>query len=98
MTKMTKISALLTICAAALALSACEDHRSATDLPPGRYEKSSSSTDSNGTTTTRDNTTNVSVDAYGNKHAVTTTTTTKDPKGLFNKTTTATTREEVDER
>ncbi len=97
---MTKLSALLAVCVTTLALSACHTTptRSATDLPPGKYEKSTTSTDANGTTTTRDNTTNVTVDQYGNKHAVVKSDTTKDPKGLFNKTTTSSTREEVKER
>ena len=95
---MTKFSAVLAVSIATLALSACHTTSSATDLPPGKYEKTTSSTDANGTTTTRDNTTNVTVDQYGNKHAVVKSDTTRDPKGLFNKTTTSSTREEVQER
>lgn len=70
-----------------LALAACSAEQRATDLPPGSYEHSSSSKDANGTSYDTKKTTDVTVDEYGNKRAVVTTKTSKDPKGLFNKST-----------
>ena len=98
MTSFTKLS-VIAVFTAAFALSAChETHKSsAADLPPGKYEKSTTSTDANGTTITRDQETNVTVDEYGNKRAVVESKTTKDPKGLFNKTTTSS-KEVVEQR
>ncbi len=96
MTTITKLS-VLAVFAAALTLSACHETTPVTTLPPGKYEKTTSSTDANGTTVTRDRETNVTVDEYGNKRAVVESKTTKDPKGLFNKTTSST-KEVVDER
>lgn len=78
-----------------LGVSAC--HNNASDLPPGEYEKKTTSTDSRGTKTEREVNTNVTVDQYGNKRAVVETETTKDPRGLFNKET-STTREVIKER
>ena len=68
-------------------LSACAP--AATSLPPGEYEKTTTSTDANGTTTKRTSSTDVSVDADGKKRAVVESKTTKDPRGLFNKSTTS---------
>lgn len=70
----------------ATGLAGC--HSSPTDLPPGEYSKTSSSVDSNGTETKTTRNTTVLQDANGNKTAVVQSKTTKDPKGLFNKTTT----------
>jgi hypothetical protein len=58
-----------------------------TDLPPGKYESKTSSTDSNGTTTEQKKVTDVTVDEYGNKTTVIQSKTSKDPRGLFNKST-----------
>lgn len=69
----------------ACSIAACND--SALDKPPGTYEKSTSATDANGTRYDKTTTTDVSVDAQGKKRAVVKSKTTKDPKGLFNKTT-----------
>jgi outer membrane lipopolysaccharide assembly protein LptE/RlpB len=80
---------LLLIAGTALTLGACtHDNKSALDMPPGKYERTTSSTDANGTTTQNQTSTDVNVDQYGNKRAVVETQTTQDPKGLFNKTTT----------
>lgn len=76
----------LTILAASVALigvTACQS--SPADLPPGKYEKTSKSTNAAGTTTTKKSTTEVEVDRYGNKKATQETETTRDPEGLFNK-------------
>ena len=77
----------LTVLATVFALSACEPKR-ATDLPPGSYEKTTRTTNEQGTTTTHTSETDVYVDADGNKTAVVQSKTTEDPKGLFNKKTT----------
>jgi hypothetical protein len=69
-----------------LGVAACS-HNSAADLPPGKYQTSTSSKDANGTAVDKDVTTNVSVDQNGNKNVDTSTKTSVDPKGLFNKTT-----------
>ncbi len=84
---MKKSLACLTLSLAALSVSACTMTRSATDLPPGRYESSTKSVDNSGTATKKEATTNVYYDADGNKKATVDTKTTKDPKGLFNKST-----------
>jgi hypothetical protein len=85
MTKHTlTLVALLTT---AVSVSACMQD-SALNAPPGTYEKTTKSTDANGTTTKTDKSTEVYYDEYGNKKAVVKSKTTKDPKGLFNKTTT----------
>ncbi|MBY0406776.1 MAG: hypothetical protein K2Q01_03730 [Rickettsiales bacterium] len=73
----------------AFTASACtpEHHPSPTDLPPGEYKSVNKTTDSSGTITTTRDTTNVGVDAYGNKRAVVQKKKTTDPRGLFNKNT-----------
>lgn len=92
---------LLTLCAIAvtgLTVSACSTATSRpTDLAPGKYEKTTRSTDAYGTETTRKSSTNVDVDSSGNKSAVVKTETTKDPEGLFNKTTTSKTQSTYEE-
>ncbi len=76
--------------ASILALSACSS--SPTDLPPGEYHNSTKSTSADGTNYSSKTTTDVSQDRYGNKKATVTTKSTKDPDGLFNKSTTKTTK------
>jgi len=78
--------AVIVLAAAALNVAACA--RSPADLPPGKYESKTSSTDANNTTTERENSTTVGYDSYGNKKAVVDTKTSRDPPGLFNKSTT----------
>lgn len=68
------------------ALAACADD-AAIHRAPGKYESTTSSTDQYGTTTKREDTTDVSVDSSGRKKAVVKSKTTRDPKGLLNKTT-----------
>ena len=63
---------------------------------PGTYENESTNTDANGTTVTNKNVSDVTVDANGNKREVTTKKTTKDPKGLFNKTTSTSTTKKTE--
>lgn len=79
-------------------LSACSDiDGDNINLAPGKYEKSSSSTDAYGTTVKKETTTDVSMDEYGRKKAVVETKTTRDPEGLLNKRTSET-REVIQER
>lgn len=70
---------------AALTLCACTDTRTATDLPPGQYNRTTRSVDAAGTGHMDRETTTVSEDAYGNKTAVVSRKKTTDPRGLFNK-------------
>lgn len=81
------ILTVLILTAGAVGISAC-----AKTLPPGKYESSSSSTNAAGTKTTTDKETNVYYDEHGNKKATVKTETTRDPKGLFNKETTESTK------
>ncbi len=86
---------LSTVLAATLAVSACSSEQRAADLPPGKYQKTTRSTDAYGTTTERRDVTNVTVDEYGDKDATVESETTKDPKGLFNKKTVRKTKTNV---
>ncbi len=54
-------------------------------LPPGQYENQSSSVDAHGTARDEKTTTNVYYDKDGRKQTTVDRETTKDPKGLFNK-------------
>lgn len=81
---------LLTLSALSIVgLAACAETNT---LPPGKYESSSSHVSNDGTKTTVDKDTNVYYDRYGNKKTTVKTETTKDPKGLFNKEKTTTTK------
>jgi hypothetical protein len=82
--KLFTVMAVLTL---ALGLTACTENL--LDNPPGRYENSITFTDADGTTTERRSSTQIAVDEYGRRKAIVKSTTTKDPKGLFNKTTTS---------
>lgn len=90
MRRMISIGAITTI---ALSLGACMDIKNALDMPDGKSEKSSISTDANGTVTKRESSTETGLDADGNQQVITKTKTTNDPKGLFNKSTTSQTRQ-----
>jgi hypothetical protein len=79
------LSALLIV----MALSGCM-HNNAKDLPPGRYERSSTTVDSKGTARASESSTNVYYDENGHKKSTVDTKTSTDPKGLFNKSTTKT--------
>ena len=87
-TKLSIISAIIVT----VLLTGCIHENSALNLPSGKYQKDVSSTDVNGTTTEQKTSTDVSVDENGHKTAVVESKTTKDPKGLFNKTTTSQTK------
>ncbi len=71
---------------AILALSAC-----AKTLPPGEYSKTQKSTSADGTTVKKTTNTDVYYDANGNKRVTEEVETSKDPKGLMNKSTSKTT-------
>ena len=84
---MKKTLVLLSVMAAGLSVTACSYQSSALDKPPGKYEHTSSSTNANGTTVERKSTADVRYDANGNKIAVVKNKQTRDPPGLFNKST-----------
>lgn len=92
---LNKTFALTLAILAGFSVSACAQR--ATDLPPGKYESESKSTDEYGTTYKTKKVTDVEVDQYGNKKATVTTKSSKDPEGLFNKSTTQS-KTVVDER
>ncbi len=81
---------LMTLCATVALLSACQSYPET--LPPGEYSHTEKSTNSAGTATSKTTNTNVYVDETGNKKANQTTTTSTDPKGLFNKSTSTSTK------
>ena len=93
----TQLLALCAIAVTGLTVSACSTTSRPTDLAPGKYEKTTRSTDAYGTETTRKSSTNVDVDRNGNKSAVVKTETTRDPEGMFNKTTTSKTQSTYEE-
>ena len=74
-----------------LALGACHAN-SPTDLPPGEYSKTTEKRDADGTNVKQTTDTNVYYGNDGEKKAVKTTETTRDPEGLFNKSTTTKTK------
>ena len=90
---MTKtILTLTALSVVTLGLTACETVGWPTSKAPGTYKSSSESTSPNGTKTTTDQTTHVYRDPSGNKKAVVETETKTDPKGLFNSSTSKTTK------
>lgn len=89
----TKLAIASVLSASLFSMAACQaTSPSPTNLPPGEYEKSTESVNKYGTKTATTTNTTVSKDAHGNKTAVVKQKTTKDPKGLFNKTTTTDTK------
>lgn len=68
--------------------AACTPESRVSSLPPGKYEKSTTTVDASGTKVEKETSTDVQVDAYGNKRAIVETETSTDPRGLFNKRTT----------
>lgn len=84
-----KLVKIMVVSALTLSLVACMQEQSVLSQPPGTYEKTTSSTNANGTTTENQSSTDVSVDSNGNKKVVVKSKTTKDPRGLLNKTTTS---------
>ncbi len=87
---MKKLLTLIALSAATISMAACTTEQKASSLPPGKYQKTTTSTDANGTTTEKSVSSDVNVDEYGNKRAVVKSKTSKDPRGLFNKTTNST--------
>jgi hypothetical protein len=87
---MKKHLVLLSAAATVLGVAACESHP--TSLPPGEYKRTEKSVNAQGTETEKTTKTNVYYDEHGNKKAVQETETSRDPKGLFNKSTSSTTR------
>jgi hypothetical protein len=87
---MKKLMALMSVSAAVLMISACTS--APTTLPPGEYHSTNRSVNENGTAVEKDQTTKVYYDEYGNKKASQETTTSRDPKGLFNKSTSTSTK------
>ena len=80
-----------TLSLAVLAVSACT-HKEVNTLPePGKYEKTTKTTNSDGTDTSVTKKAIVSEDRYGNRSATVKTETTRDPEGLFNKSKSTTT-------
>lgn len=73
-------------------LQACTNPNSPTNLPAGEYSCTTESTNSKGTDVNKKTDTNVYYYEHGNKRAVETTKTTRDPDGLFNKETSTTTK------
>ena len=92
-----QVLALVAVTASALTLTACMEQHSALNLPPGKYKNNTSTTDSNGTTRERQSSTDVMVDDYGNKKAIVHSKSTKDPRGLFNKSTTSESSQTIEE-
>ena len=75
---------------AVMTVSACASHP--TTLPPGEYSRTERSVNADGTEVKKTTDTSVYYDRDGNKRAVQETETSKDPKGLFNKSTSTKTK------
>lgn len=88
----TQLTTLLATTAIVFGLAACGP----TSKAPGTYETENSYVDAQGTKHEKVTKTDVSVDQNGNKKVVSKTKTTKDPKGLLNKTTTSKTEVETE--
>jgi len=71
-----------------LSLAGCAAERRAIMHAPGSYESTESYTDPKGTTTSNKTNTDVSVDSRGRRKQSITSETSRDPRGLMNKTTT----------
>ena len=79
-----KTFAFIAMATAVIGLSACSSMNPAYKAP-GKYESSTKTKTSSGTTYKTDKTTNVEVDEYGNRKATVNTETSRDPEGLMNK-------------
>ena len=88
---MNRILPILALGAAIFGTSACAPEHTVLNAPPGKYQTTTSSTDSSGTSVDKKTTATVGYDANGNKEAVIKNQTTVDPPGLFNKSTTSST-------
>ena len=75
---------LTTITVLGLGVTGCAD---VIDKPVGTYKSSTTTKSPSGTKTTTDKTTYVYTDEHGDKKMTEKVETTKDPKGMFNKTT-----------
>ncbi len=94
-----KIPILVVVSVLTLGLTGCmENHRSMMSKPEGKYNSTETSTDAKGTTTVKQSTTEVIVDENGNRREVITSKVTKDPKGLWNKTTTSKTSQTFEDK
>jgi hypothetical protein len=95
-TRMDKRS--LIILTSILGLTGCTHSysRSAVDMPPGKYERTTRTTDASGTVIERKTSTKVTEDD-GDKKVVSKSKTTEDPEGWFNKRTTAKSKEVIEE-
>lgn len=78
------IPTLLAVAAVTLGLAACQTYPTE-NRAPGHYESDKAVTRSDGTNVKTEKDTDVYYDENGVKKSRTTTTTTKDPEGLFNK-------------
>lgn len=86
-----ELAVLLAISALALGVTGCMDgHRGMRmqDKPEAKREVMETITDASGTTTVKQSTIETVIDENGNKKEIITSKITKDPRGLFNKTTT----------
>lgn len=84
---MKKILTLLAVSTVALTVGACTN-RGSNLPPPGEYKNTTRSTNAYGTETVQTRETEVYYDQYGNKRARVESETSRDPEGMFNKTTT----------
>ncbi len=85
-----KYTALIVCGTALLGVTACSS--SPRTLPAGEYNKTEKATNSEGTNIEKNTKTHVYYDENGNKRAVQETETTTDPEGLFNKSTSKSTK------
>ena len=85
---MKKILLTTAILLAGTSITACTSTNTAANLPEGEYEKTTTTTDAAGTSYKTTTKTNVDEDSNGHRTATVKTKTTKDPKGLFNKSST----------
>lgn len=95
-----KLPILAALSILTLGLSGCMEAHNAMmhNKPVGKYEKTSTSTDDRGTTTEQQDSDEVIVDEDGKKKEIVKSKTTKDPKGLWNKTTTKKSTQVIKER
>jgi len=93
-----KLPILAAISVLTLGLTGCMDgHHPMPPKPEGKYDTTETSTDSHGTTTVKQSTTEVIIDENGNRKEIITSKTSRDPKGLWNKTTTSKTSQTSEE-
>lgn len=82
----TKLPMLVITSTLAFSLGACTPEQRLSQKSPGSYESTETATDAEGTTTVKTSTTEVTVDEDGHRKEVITSKTSRDPKGLMNKT------------